>query len=88
MQSLAQAEAIFGTKTETLLTNHLTKIFFDGTSDQTTLETAARLAGEFADFVHDEEQVGNGLAGAVHGGEHLIGKPAQESTGPFKCPTA
>ncbi len=45
-QSLAQIESAFGRRTDTLLTNHVTKIFFGGTSDQATLETAARLAGE------------------------------------------
>lgn len=51
-QSLAQAEVAFAKRTETLFTNHLTKIVFGGTSDQTTLDTAARLAGQHEILTH------------------------------------
>jgi type IV secretion system protein VirD4 len=51
-QSLAQAEAAFGKRTDTLLTNHLTKIIFGGTSDQATLDAAARLTGQHEVLTH------------------------------------
>ena len=44
-QSLAQIQHRYGDQTNTLVTNHLTKIFFGGISDATTGDAAARLSG-------------------------------------------
>jgi type IV secretion system protein VirD4 len=61
-QSLAQAEVAFAKRTETLFTNHLTKIVFGGTSDQTTLDTAARLAGQHEVLTHATTDTGTQVA--------------------------
>jgi type IV secretion system protein VirD4 len=66
-QSLAQAEAIFGKKTDTLLTNHLTKIIFGGTSDQATLETAARFSGQHEVLTHSSTDQGYTSQGTSQG---------------------
>ena len=44
-QSLAQIHHRYGDQTNTLITNHLTKIFFGGISDAMTGDAAARLSG-------------------------------------------
>ena len=44
-QSLAQIQHAYGDRTNTLITNHLTKIFFGGISDPMSGETAAKLSG-------------------------------------------
>ncbi len=44
-QSLAQIQHRYRDQAPTLLTNHLTKIFFGGISDHTTATTATQLAG-------------------------------------------
>lgn len=45
-QSLAQMRAIYQAQTESLLTNHGSKIFFSGLSDKETLDYASYLGGE------------------------------------------
>jgi len=45
-QSLAQMRAIYQAQTESLLTNHGSKIFFSGLSDKETLDYASFLGGE------------------------------------------
>lgn len=45
-QSLAQMRAIYQAQTDSLLTNHGSKIFFSGLSDKETLEYASYLGGE------------------------------------------
>jgi type IV secretory pathway TraG/TraD family ATPase VirD4 len=44
-QSLAQIQRRYGDQTNTLITNHLTEIFFGGISDALTGDAAARLSG-------------------------------------------
>ncbi len=44
-QSKAQVEAIYGVQADTILTNHLTKLFFTGMSDTTGLDYVAKLTG-------------------------------------------
>lgn len=44
-QSKAQLEAIYGIQADTILTNHLTKVFFTGMSDATGLDYVGRLTG-------------------------------------------
>ena len=89
-QSLAQAEVAFGKRTDTLLTNHLTKIFFGGTSDAATLDAAARLAGEHEVLTHSltdnvatqgqrHSQTANTTTGGLLGG-HLVRQiPARQA---------
>ncbi len=45
-QSLAQMRAIYQAQTDSLLTNHGSKIFFSGLSDKETLDYASYLGGE------------------------------------------
>jgi len=45
-QSKAQLDAAYGPLADSVLTNHGTKIFFSGVSDQATLEYASRLVGD------------------------------------------
>ena len=45
-QSLAQMRAIYQAQTDSLITNHATKIFFSGISDHTTLRYVSDLCGE------------------------------------------
>ena len=45
-QSLAQMRAIYQAQTDSLLTNHGSKIFFSGLSDRETLDYASYLGGE------------------------------------------
>ncbi len=44
-QSLAQIQHRYGDRTNTLITNHLTKIFFGGISDPMSGDTASKLSG-------------------------------------------
>ena len=44
-QSRAQIEAIYGPQTDAILTNHLSKLFFPGMSDQTGLQYVGALTG-------------------------------------------
>jgi type IV secretory pathway TraG/TraD family ATPase VirD4 len=44
-QSLAQIQHRYGDQTNTLITNHLTKIFFGGISDPMSGDAAAKLSG-------------------------------------------
>ncbi|MDQ4068388.1 MAG: type IV secretory system conjugative DNA transfer family protein [Actinomycetota bacterium] len=44
-QSKSQLEAIYGAQADTILTNHLTKLFFTGMSDAAGLEYVGRLSG-------------------------------------------
>jgi len=45
-QSLAQMRAIYQAQTDSLVTNHATKVFFSGISDHTTLRYVSDLCGE------------------------------------------
>ena len=45
-QSLAQMRSIYQAQTDSLLTNHATKVFFSGISDDTTLRYVSDLCGE------------------------------------------
>ena len=45
-QSLAQMRAIYQAQTDSLLTNHATKVFFSGISDDTTLRYVSAMCGE------------------------------------------
>ena len=45
-QSLAQMKSIYQAQTDSLLTNHGSKIFFSGLSDDTTLRYVSELGGE------------------------------------------
>ena len=45
-QSLAQVKTLYGEATDTVITNHLTKVVFPGISDSSTLEYLSKLAGE------------------------------------------
>lgn len=45
-QSLAQMRAIYQAQTESLLTNHATKVFFSGSSDDLTLRYVSDMCGE------------------------------------------
>ena len=45
-QSLAQMQAIYQVQTDSLLTNHATKVFFSGISDESTLNYAMSLCGD------------------------------------------
>lgn len=45
-QSLAQMRAIYQAQTDSLLTNHGSKIFFSGLSDRETLDYASHLSGD------------------------------------------
>jgi type IV secretion system protein VirD4 len=71
-QSLAQAEVAFAKRTETLFTNHLTKIVFGGTSDQTTLDTAARLAGQHEILTHSTTDGGGSGGGGNQSGRRSL----------------
>ena len=44
-QSRSQLEAIYGAHADTILTNHLTKLFFAGMSDTAGLDYVGRLSG-------------------------------------------
>jgi len=44
-QSKSQLHAVYGTQAETILTNHLTKMFFAGMSDASGLDYVSHLAG-------------------------------------------
>jgi len=67
-QSLAQMRAIYQAQTESLLTNHGSKIFFSGLSDKETLDYASYLGGE-------EEVAQHSTTTDVHaaGGRRSIG---------------
>src|ERR687897_817143 len=45
-QSLAQIEASYGRDADTILTNHLTKVFYAGLSDHSSLRYVAQLLGD------------------------------------------
>ncbi len=45
-QSLAQIEATYGRNSATILTNHLTKLFYAGLSDASTLQYVSQVLGE------------------------------------------
>ena len=45
-QSKSQLEAIYGAHADTILTNHLTKLFFTGMSDTAGLDYVGRLSGQ------------------------------------------
>lgn len=45
-QSIAQIHALYGRQAETILTNHVTKLFFGGMSDLDGLDYVGRLLGE------------------------------------------
>jgi type IV secretion system protein VirD4 len=45
-QSLAQIEATYGRAADTILTNHLTKVFYAGLSDHASLRYVAQLLGD------------------------------------------
>jgi type IV secretion system protein VirD4 len=45
-QSLAQIETTYGRAADTILTNHLTKVFYAGLSDQASLRYVAQLLGD------------------------------------------
>ena len=45
-QSKAQIDENYGRQADTILTNHLTKLFYAGLSDQSTTEYTSRLLGD------------------------------------------
>jgi len=56
-QSKAQIDENYGRQADTILTNHLTKLFYAGTSDQSTVDFASRILGdEFVAALLDEDR--------------------------------
>lgn len=58
-QSKAQLDETYRRQADTILTNHLTKLFYAGLSDQSSVEYASRLLGdEFVAALLDEDRHG------------------------------
>ena len=58
-QSKAQLDETYRRQADTILTNHLTKLFYAGLSDQSSIEYASRLLGdEFVAAFLDEDRHG------------------------------
>lgn len=58
-QSKAQLDETYGRQADTILTNHLTKLFYAGLSDHATVDYASRLLGEeFVAALLDEDRPG------------------------------
>jgi type IV secretion system protein VirD4 len=58
-QSKAQLDETYGRQADTILTNHLTKLFYAGLSDHSTVEFASRLLGdEFVAALLDDDRHG------------------------------
>lgn len=58
-QSKAQIDETFGRQADTILTNHLTKLFYAGLSDQSSVDFASRLLGdEFVAALLDHDRHG------------------------------
>ena len=64
-QDLAQIEAIYGDRAQTVLNNHRAKLFGTGIADEATLEYVSRLIG-------DERRTELNLSGDLHGGRRTI----------------
>jgi hypothetical protein len=74
-QSKAQIDAAYGTKADVVVANAVTKVFFAGLSDRSTLDYAASLLGhEHATQHSTSHDLGGllGAAGAGPGGRHTL----------------
>ena len=64
-QSLAQLQAGYGRQADTILTNHLTKLFYAGLSDEASLRYVSMVLG-------DEEVENRSRSNDVHGGRATL----------------
>jgi type IV secretion system protein VirD4 len=75
-QSLAQIKQAYGTRSDILLTNHATKLFFPAASDDSTLSYQSKLAGE-------EEVERQSWSTDVAGGSHRRSISGQDQQVPL-----